>query len=120
MGIAAVSHDIGHPGVNYGFLLEVRHDLALQYNDISPLENMHCAKLYTIVSNPTTNVFAQLPKDQYKEARMTCIETILHTDMANHMGMVKALQMVFQVNSEVFVGNNKEHHVDHQLDEMDI
>merc|ERR1719389_1279103 len=79
--IAGIAHDLGHPGVNNGFLSEVGHELALQYNDRSPLENMHCAKLYTIVANPTTNVFQNLTKDQYKEVRKYCIDTILHTDM---------------------------------------
>jgi len=100
--IAAIAHDLGHPGVNNGFLSEVGHDLAVQYNDKSPLENMHCAKLYTIVSNEEKNVFSKLTKDQYKEARKDCIETILHTDMMGHQAMVKELQMTYQVNSEVF------------------
>eukprot|EP00928_Gymnodinium_smaydae_P039535 TRINITY_DN26990_c0_g2_i1.p1 TRINITY_DN26990_c0_g2~~TRINITY_DN26990_c0_g2_i1.p1 ORF type:complete len:878 (+),score=186.71 TRINITY_DN26990_c0_g2_i1:175-2808(+) len=100
--IAAVSHDLGHPGVNNGFLCEVGHDLALQYNDKSPLENMHCAKLYTIVGNPGTNVFTSLSKEQYKEARKCCIETILHTDMMVHQAMVKDLQMICEMNAEVF------------------
>merc|ERR1712232_1540733 len=100
--IAAVAHDLGHPGVNNGFLSEVSHELALQYNDKSPLENMHCAKLYTIVADPSTNIFVKLTKEQYKEVRKYCIETILHTDMMKHGAMVNALQMTYQMNHEVF------------------
>jgi len=100
--IAAVAHDLGHPGVNNGFLSEVGHELALQYNDRSPLENMHCAKLYTIVAQPGTNIFSRLSKEQYREVRKCCIETILHTDMMVHNSMVKELQMVYQMNTEVF------------------
>lgn len=100
--IAAIGHDIGHPGVNNGFLSEVGHELAMQYNDRSPLENMHCAKLYTITGKPETNVFYHLSKEQYKEVRKNCIETILHTDMMAHQAMVKDLQMLFQMNTEVF------------------
>jgi hypothetical protein len=101
--IGGISHDLGHPGVNNGFLSEVGHELALQYNDRSPLENMHCAKLYTIVAEEDTNVFAKLTRDQYKEVRKHCIETILHTDMMSHQSMVKDLQMAYQMNSEAFV-----------------
>jgi len=100
--IAAIGHDIGHPGVNNGFLSEVGHELAMQYNDRSPLENMHCAKLYTITSKPESNVFYHLSKEQYKEVRKHCIESILHTDMMAHQAMVKDLQMLFQMNTEVF------------------
>merc|ERR1719261_1611887 len=77
--IAAVAHDLAHPGVNNGFLSEVGHELALQYNDRSPLENMHCAKLYQIVAVPETNVFKEMTKDEYREARKLVIDTILHT-----------------------------------------
>eukprot|EP00747_Dinoflagellata_sp_TGD_P108589 gnl/TRDRNA2_/TRDRNA2_170462_c1_seq3.p1 gnl/TRDRNA2_/TRDRNA2_170462_c1~~gnl/TRDRNA2_/TRDRNA2_170462_c1_seq3.p1 ORF type:complete len:707 (-),score=157.45 gnl/TRDRNA2_/TRDRNA2_170462_c1_seq3:439-2373(-) len=100
--ISALGHDCGHPGVNNGFLSEVGHELALQYNDRSPLENMHCARLYQILSNKETNVFAKLTKEQYKVVRKHCIEMILHTDMMGHNAMVKDLQMLFQMNSEIF------------------
>jgi hypothetical protein len=101
--VAAIGHDIGHLGMNNGFLLEVQHELALQYNDRSPLENMHCAKLYAILAKPENNVFKVLSKEQYKEVRKVCIDTILHTDMINHQAMVKELQMTYEMNSEVFV-----------------
>mmetsp|Transcript_150147 Transcript_150147/g.279980 ORF Transcript_150147/g.279980 Transcript_150147/m.279980 type:complete len:938 (+) Transcript_150147:213-3026(+) len=101
--IGAAAHDLGHPGVNNGFLAEVGHELALQYNDRSPLENMHCAKLYGIVNQPETNVFMGLSKEQYKEMRKFCVETILHTDMMGHQAMVKELQMLYQMNSEIFI-----------------
>merc|ERR1719199_1128361 len=101
--VGACAHDLGHPGVNNGFLSEVGHELALQYNDRSPLENMHCAKLYSIVNMPDSNVFANLTRDQYKEVRKYCIETILHTDMMGHNAMVKELQMCWEINSEVLI-----------------
>merc|ERR1740121_734719 len=104
--IAAIGHDLGHPGLNNPFLLETRHELALQYNDCSPLENMHCAKLYSIVANKETNIFEHLSTEQYKEARKHCIKSILQTDMINHQAMLKQLNMVYQMNSEVFYAGN--------------
>jgi cAMP-specific phosphodiesterase 4 len=100
--VAAVAHDVGHPGVNNGFLSESGHEVALTYNDRSCLENMHCAKLYAILKNPETNVCGNMSRDQYKEVRKHCIESILHTDMMCHQTMVKDLQIVFQMNLEVF------------------
>jgi len=101
--IAGISHDLAHPGVNNGFLSEVGHELALQYNDRSPLENMHCATMYSLVAEEEQNVFGKLTREQYKEVRKHCVETILHTDMMNHNTMVKDLQMTFQMHAEVFV-----------------
>ena len=39
-----------------------RHEVAVTYNDRSPLENMHCAKLFQILRQPETNVFMALDK----------------------------------------------------------
>jgi len=100
--VAAVGHDVGHPGVNNGFLLEVGDELAVRYNDKSPLENMHCATLYSILQRPESNVLHRLSRAQYKEVRRSCIEAILHTDMISHQQMVKDLSLLYQVNSEAF------------------
>merc|ERR1719454_2086241 len=101
--IGAIAHDLGHPGVNNGFLAEVSHDLALEYNDKSPLENMHCSKLYTLVKTEEANVFKFLADEQYREVRKHCIEMILHTDMMVHNAMVKELQLMHQINEEAFL-----------------
>jgi hypothetical protein len=93
---------LGHPGVNNGFLVEVADPLALKYNDRSPLENMHCARLYNIVNFADSNIFLNFKRDQYKVARKTILEAILHTDMVLHGSMVKELQMTYQMNSDVF------------------
>jgi len=99
--VSAVCHDIGHPGLNNTFLIETSHEFALRYNDRSPLENMHCAKLFEIVAQPGCNIFASLPKVQYQEVRKVCIDAILNTDNAQHFSMIKDVQMIFEVNSEI-------------------
>merc|ERR1711959_729724 len=99
--IAAIGHDLGHPGFSNGFLTETSHELALKYNDRSPLENMHCARLFEIVSNAKTGIFSSFSKGQYQEVRKVCIEAILHTDMSHHFSMVKEVQMLYEMNSEI-------------------
>lgn len=102
MLIAAIGHDLGHPGVNNPFLTASSHELAIRYNDQSPLENMHCAKLYTILGVKEQNVFSNFSREEYKDSRKACIDSILHSDMAHHMSMVKELDLLAQLNSEVF------------------
>lgn len=82
--VAAIAHDIGHPGYNNQFLIETRDQLSLLYNDFSPLENMHSCKLFWIMKHRYRDVFACLDTALYKESRNLVIEAILHTDMARH------------------------------------
>ena len=62
--IAAVVHDVGHPGLNSIFIIETGHELAIRYNGRSSLENIHCSKFYTITAEMKGGRnFANLPGD---------------------------------------------------------
>jgi hypothetical protein len=87
--------------VNNDYLVQMQHELAMRYNDTSPLENMHCACLFEIVRDPTKNIFANLPRDRFKEVRAMCIEIILHTDNHHHLALLKSLQMWSEINREL-------------------
>jgi len=100
--VGAVCHDIGHPGLSNPFLVETSHELALRYNDQSPLESMHCARLFELARQPQTAVLSELSRAQHAEARRVCIEAVLHTDYQHHFAMVKELQTLYEVNSELF------------------
>jgi len=100
--VAAVAHDVGHLGLNNQFLMESSHELALKYNDSSPMEMMHCSKLFHIVKNQECNIFCNFDKDLYKEVRKGIIAAILHTDMIKHNDMVKELGLLYQMNSDTF------------------
>lgn len=90
--VAAVAHDISHPGLNNQFLVETRDKLALLYNDRSPLENMHCCKLYWLMRKPDRDVFGCLTPSQTRQSRKIVVEAILHTDVAAHNELVRNLQ----------------------------
>ncbi|XP_025102505.1 high affinity cGMP-specific 3',5'-cyclic phosphodiesterase 9A-like isoform X2 [Pomacea canaliculata] len=81
---AAVCHDLDHPGYNNTYQINARTELAIRYNDISPLENHHCAVAFQILSNPETNIFANIDKDTFKRIRAGMTMLILATDMARH------------------------------------
>jgi len=98
--IAALCHDLGHAGKTNPFLVETQHELAMVYNDKSPLENMHCAKLFEISSNEDTDVFKRMDRETKKTARKVCIATILHTDNVHHFEMVRELSKVYELASE--------------------
>ena len=51
------------------YQINARTELAIRYNDISPLENHHCAVAFQILSNPETNIFANVDQAIFKRIR---------------------------------------------------
>jgi hypothetical protein len=96
--VAALAHDIGHPGVNNGFLVKTKHELALLHNDASPLENMHAGRLFETFQDPKSNLLANLSEVQWQACRRQMLACILNTDMANHFSNLKTLEMLEEVN----------------------
>ncbi|XP_070183681.1 high affinity cGMP-specific 3',5'-cyclic phosphodiesterase 9A-like [Littorina saxatilis] len=91
---AAICHDLDHPGYNNAYQINARTELALRYNDISPLENHHCAVAFEILESKETNIFAQIPKDQFRKLREGMIRCILSTDMAKHNEILHTFKSV--------------------------
>ncbi|NXQ98111.1 PDE9A phosphodiesterase, partial [Sagittarius serpentarius] len=102
---AAVCHDLDHPGYNNTYQINARTELAVRYNDISPLENHHCAVAFQIISQPEYNIFANVDQDQFKQIRQGIITLILATDMARHAEILDS----FKEKMENFDYSNEEH-----------
>ncbi|XP_071335792.1 high affinity cGMP-specific 3',5'-cyclic phosphodiesterase 9A-like [Trachinotus anak] len=102
---SALCHDLDHPGYNNVYQINAQTDLALRYNDISPLENHHCAIAFGILSKPECNILKNLTSEQYKHIRGGMIKCILATDMARHNEILNK----FKVIQPVFDFTNKDH-----------
>lgn len=76
--IAAIGHDVGHPGVNNAFLVALKAPLAQLYNDNSVLEAFHCAAYSQILRRYWNVAFND------SQMRQLLINTILATDMGVH------------------------------------
>ncbi|KAG9333408.1 hypothetical protein JZ751_012720 [Albula glossodonta] len=66
------------------YQINARTELAVRYNDISPLENHHCAVAFQIFSQPDCNIFSNFDPEAFKQIRQGTITLILATDMARH------------------------------------
>ncbi|CAD5122292.1 DgyrCDS10733 [Dimorphilus gyrociliatus] len=93
---SAICHDLNHPGYNNAYQINARTELALRYNDISPLENHHCAVAFEILANPNFNIFRNLDKDVFKKIREGMIKCILATDMAKHSEILSSFKAAIE------------------------
>jgi 3',5'-cyclic-nucleotide phosphodiesterase len=95
--IAAIGHDVGHPGVNNVFLIKLNSPLAQLYNDSSVLESFHCAAFSQILRRHWPPAFRDT------NLRKLLISSILATDMGVHFKFMKrmsGLQQRFQVDQD--------------------
>ncbi|XKL67659.1 hypothetical protein PGB90_003150 [Kerria lacca] len=81
---SCICHDLDHPGYNNLYQVNARTELALRYNDISPLENHHCSVAFHILDLPDANIFENFSSDMFRTVREGIIRCILATDMARH------------------------------------
>ncbi|RVE64814.1 hypothetical protein OJAV_G00129520 [Oryzias javanicus] len=102
---AAVCHDLDHPGYNNTYQINARTELAVRYNDISPLENHHCAVAFQILSLPECNIFGNVDPEAFKKIRQGIITLILATDMARHGEILET----FKQKVDHFDFTNEEH-----------
>ncbi|KAM8904992.1 high affinity cGMP-specific 3',5'-cyclic phosphodiesterase 9A-like isoform 2-T2 [Spinachia spinachia] len=100
---SALCHDLDHPGFSNVFQINARTALALRYNDISPLENHHCAVAFAIMSKPQCDILRNLSSEQYERIRGGVIRCILATDMAKHneiLGRFRSIQAGFSFSNQ--------------------
>jgi hypothetical protein len=83
--ITAIGHDVGHPGVNNGFLITMNAPLAQLYNDRSVLESFHCAAFSQILRRYWPSAFSDA------KMRNLMISSILATDMSLHFKYMRKL-----------------------------
>lgn len=90
--IAALCHDLDHPGTSNTFLVDSSSDVALRYNDMSVLENHHAFLACELLRRDETAIGAGLDKDQQVALRRTIIKCILNTDMAHHSELCQKIE----------------------------
>lgn len=94
--VAAVVHDVGHPGLNNNFQIKTKSELAVQYNDVSVLENFSIAWLFKkLLGQPrdfTIDIFSGLSEQEFSKMRSIIVASILETDMTHHFALLKRIE----------------------------
>ncbi|OQR94169.1 3'5'-cyclic nucleotide phosphodiesterase [Achlya hypogyna] len=90
--IAALCHDIDHPGHSNVFEVNSRSALALLHNDDAVLERHHAATTFRLLQNEHVNILQGLSPDEYRYARKVIVRAIIGTDMAQHFEHIEALE----------------------------
>ena len=105
MLVAALMHDVDHPGNNNNYEVQRNSTLALRYNDISVLENHHGAVGWNVIyggngegngggsdgNSSGGTIVDSLSKEDLLTFRKTTIKAILHTDMIHHFSLIEQL-----------------------------
>eukprot|EP00727_Mastigamoeba_balamuthi_P000240 m51a1_g10212 hypothetical protein (1405) ;mRNA; f:95238-99763 len=123
--VACAVHDYGHPGVNSNFLWASRSPIAVRYNGISALENMHIAESFGLMLHgrcdspassagsacagvtPQTdksgayNWMAQAPRDVFDQLHKLVVQLVLATDMAQHVAILGEANAAFAVGGSL-------------------
>ncbi|CAF2862931.1 unnamed protein product [Rotaria sp. Silwood2] len=92
---SAAIHDYEHPGLNNGYLVKTKNDLALIYNDFSVLENHHASSIFKLLRDKRYNIWSNMDTNEYRTFRSLVISLVLATDMANHASLVERMSTYF-------------------------
>lgn len=69
--LSAICHDLDHKGLNNDFLIKTSSPLAIQYNDLSPLENHHLAQSFRLLNRDDCGLLSHLSKERQVSAAFT-------------------------------------------------
>ena len=117
MFVAALCHDIDHPGHTNAFEINISSELAIMYSDDCVLEHHHAATTFRVLRGGAVdagaaalnaeaaakcdcNVLNSLTTAQYHEVRKNICRMILMTDMAKHGDTCRELSLQDQGDFE--------------------
>ena len=96
--IAAVVHDVGHPGVNNHFLVDSQSEESTRWNGVSVNENGHLFRAFTGMRNH--RVLDDFPPKERAEICKLMQKLVLHTDMEFHGDLVARVASDVESNTD--------------------
>jgi cAMP-specific phosphodiesterase 4 len=99
MLFAALMHDVDHTGRTNVFEMNSWSDLGTRYNDVSILENHHCATAFSLIKQEKYNIFSSFSYEQKTKFRKVAIQAILCTDVKLHFSHLEKFKDKLDQNS---------------------
>ncbi len=88
--LAALCHDLEHPGTTNAFQVNTQSALAVRYNDASVRENHHAACAWGVLAR--ARLLAPLRAEEARALRRTMLAAILATDMSAHQTLLASVE----------------------------
>ncbi|XP_027200230.2 uncharacterized protein LOC113794315 [Dermatophagoides pteronyssinus] len=98
--LAAVSHDLDHPGVNQQFLIATNSHLTTMHNNLSVLESHHWR--FALSCFYESHIFDHFNEKQWKEIKYLLKNLILATDISRQSEFIQ------QFENYLKLGNNQQ------------
>ncbi|KAJ3013162.1 hypothetical protein HKX48_005906 [Thoreauomyces humboldtii] len=121
--IAALTHDVLHPGVNNLFHVNAKTDLAKHYQNKSVLERQSCDHLslllrkHTFLTELNYGDLVSNVREPAKLVESIAIEAILNTDMCHHFGLLEKLSCTTEEVIGTPAASEESLHSDEESDE---
>lgn len=100
--VAALCHDVDHPGHSQSYEINIQSPLALRHNDDAVLERHHCHTTFTILQEQKCNIFCNMSREEYRHVRKVILLAILGTDMSKHFTLIQKLSDRAAIYAESF------------------
>lgn len=95
--IAAICHDVDHPGTSNAYEVDDETALALLYNDQSVLENHHSFVVFNLMKEyDQCNILKSFTSTSRTIIRRTIINAILATDNNNHFKILNDFSQILE------------------------
>jgi dual 3',5'-cyclic-AMP and -GMP phosphodiesterase 11 len=89
--IAAICHDLDHPGNNSAFEVATMSKISVLYSNDTVLERHHCAIALRLLSTPEYDFLENLTLSDKSKFRKIVIDSIMATDMSQHFILLAKL-----------------------------
>ncbi|RWS26203.1 uncharacterized protein B4U80_09656 [Leptotrombidium deliense] len=101
--LAAVAHDLDHPGVNQHFLIATKSHLASLYNNLSVLESHHWR--FAISCIRESKVFNHFDSEQWNQVQHLLSSLILATDITQQATYLKRFKQQLSPSAHFSMSN---------------